>query len=95
MVANIVNTVFPTATAAFNAFTPIEAFLASTPNCFVAAIQDDDGEILRQYKNGIKIAEFPLDNGEYATAAVSTGNKIFASVVSGGQYKLKIWEVNQ
>ncbi len=62
-------------------------------NEFITALSD--GEILRQYKNGIKIAEFPLDSGEYATAAVSTGNKIFASVVSGGKYKLKIWEVKQ
>ncbi len=61
-------------------------------NEFITALSD--GEILRQYKNGIKIAEFPLDNGEYATAAVSTGNKIFASILSGSQYKLKIWELN-
>lgn len=53
-----------------------------------------DGDVLRQYKNGVKTAEIQLEKGEYIFSVVRAENKIFAGSAVGDEYKLKIWELS-
>ena len=52
----------------------------------------DEG-VLRQYKNGVKTAEIPLEKGEYIYSIVRAGKNIFAGTTVGGEFKLKIREL--
>ncbi len=61
-------------------------------NEFFAALSD--GDVLRQYKNGVKAAEIPLEKGEQTISVTRSGNKVFASTMVNGEYKLRIWELN-
>ncbi len=73
---------------------PIEsqdAFLTGTDEFFTAL---SDGEILRQYKNGLKSSEIILETGERALSILRTDDKVFANIVKDGQYSLKYWELS-
>lgn len=73
---------------------PVESqdvFLTGENEFFTALI---DGDVLRQYKNGVKTAEIPLDKGEQVNSVTRSENKIFAGTKADGKYNLKIWELN-
>lgn len=73
---------------------PIESqdvFLTDENEFFTAL---SDGAVLRQYKNGAKVAEIPLENGEYIISVAHAGNKVFAGTKTGSEYKLRIWELS-
>ncbi len=73
---------------------PIESqdvFLTGENEFFTAL---SDGDVLRQYKNGVKAAEIPLEKGEQTISVTRAGNKVFASTMVNGEYKLRIWELN-
>ncbi len=73
---------------------PIESqdvFLTGENEFFTAL---SDGDILRQYKNGVKTAEIPLEKGEQTISVTRAGNKVFAATRVNGEYKLRIWELS-
>ncbi len=73
---------------------PIESqdvFLTGENEFFTAL---SDGDVLRQYKNGVKTAEIPLEKGEQTISVTRAGNKVFASTMVNGEYKLRIWELS-
>lgn len=69
-----------------------DAFLTAENEFFTAP---EDGGVLKQYINGKKAAELPIDRDEYVYSVTRAGNKIFANTALGGKYYLKIWELKR
>lgn len=69
-----------------------DAYLTAENEFFTAP---DNGGVLKQYINGKKAAELPIDRDEYVYSVTRAGDKIFANTALGGEYRLRIWELEQ
>ncbi|MDE6731426.1 MAG: hypothetical protein K2J77_00930 [Oscillospiraceae bacterium] len=69
-----------------------DAFLTAENEFFTAP---EDGGVLKQYVNGKKAAELPLERTEYVYSVTRAGDKIFANTALGSEYRLRIWELKR
>ena len=69
-----------------------DVFLTAEDEFFTAP---EDGGVLKQYINGKKAAELPIDRDEYVYSVTRAGDKIFANTALDGKYCLKIWELKR
>lgn len=69
-----------------------DAFLTAADEFFTAP---EDGGVLKQYINGKKATELPLERTEYVYSVTRAGDKIFANTALGSEYRLKIWELKR
>lgn len=69
-----------------------DVFLTAEDEFFTAP---EDGGVLKQYINGKKASELPIERYEYVYSVTRAGDKIFANTALDGKYYLKIWELKR
>lgn len=69
-----------------------DAILTAEDEFFTAP---EDGGVLKQYIDGKKAAELPLERTEDVYSVTRAGDKIFAHTSLGGKYYLRIWELKR